>query len=231
MPKSSDAMLRLLSTLLMSAALMTAAASALAQPVRVEGVAAFVGGGTPGPGVVVILRSDVALRAELAVAARRRGDAPLPEPLLSAVLEELVSEGLIAREADRLRASPPTEAAVEEERQRLVADAGGEARVAEVLSRLEVSEDELEAVARRRAYVGAFLRANLEGAIDVSEAEIQRVYDEGAHPFLGQSLDDAREPLRVWLGRRRLRQEVTRWVEVLGSRTVIRRVATWSSEG
>jgi hypothetical protein len=75
--------------------------------------------------------------------------------------------------------------------------------------------------------VSAFLRANLEGATVVSDAQIERVYEGGAHPFVDRPLEDVREPLRVWIAQRVLRRDVRRWIEVLRSRTTVRLVAEW----
>ena len=47
------------------------------EAVRLDGLAAVVGGEGPGPGVDVILRSDVELRARIALSGRTRGPLPL----------------------------------------------------------------------------------------------------------------------------------------------------------
>lgn len=197
---------------------------------HVEGVAAFVGGASPGAGTVAILISDVELNARI----RLSGEAnelpvgPLPAPLLAASLDELVGEALIAREADRLRAARPDDAAVARERARLEERAGGATRLEALLRGIGARVEEVEELARRRAYVDAFLRANLEGSTVVSDAQIQRVYEEGEHPFVERPLEEVREVLRAWLAQQLLRRDVQRWIEVLRSRTEVRTLAPWA---
>ncbi|MEZ4336031.1 MAG: hypothetical protein R3B82_05340 [Sandaracinaceae bacterium] len=199
---------------------------------RVEGIAAWVGP-SGRPGSVAILRSDVVLRARMRLAGRvRRAEmAPLPPTLLRAALDELVGEVLIEREADRLHAARPSDGDVARERTRLEEESGGASVVAELLSRLGAAPAEIDAVARRRAYVDAFLRANLEGTTDISDAQIERAYEAGEHPFVGRDLDTVREPLRQWLQQRSLSRDVARWIEVLRNRSRVRVLAEWESGG
>ncbi|MBX3272516.1 MAG: hypothetical protein KF729_19815 [Sandaracinaceae bacterium] len=221
-------------------ALWLAAGFALAAPVsaqvpgaraRVEGVAAWVGP-SGRPGSVAILRSDVVLRARMRLAGGtgRVRITPLPPPLLAATLDELVGEVLIAREADRLRAARPSEADVARERDRLASDSGGAEVLAELVARLGVDAEELDAIARRRAYVDAFLRANLEGSTELTETELERAHAAPDHPFAGRPLDEVREPFRVWLQQRALAREVARWIEVLRGRTSVRVLAEWRAD-
>lgn len=202
---------------------------ASAQRVRVEGVAALVGGTTPGPGVVAILRSDVVLRARIALAGASDAplSAPIPASLLAATLDEVIGEVLIAREADRLRAAQPAAEEVARERARLEAQAGGADALAAIVREEGVGEAELDAIARRRAYVGAFLRANLEGSTAVSDAQLVRLYESGDHPFTGRPLEEVREPLRMYAAQQALRRDVARWIEVLRRRTPVRVIAEW----
>ncbi|MFK7990866.1 MAG: hypothetical protein AB8I08_32905 [Sandaracinaceae bacterium] len=197
---------------------------------RVEGVAAVVGSGER---VLSVLRSDVTLRARLLLAGRasRLPVGPLPPALLSTTLETLIGEALIAREADRLRAGEPSDEDVDAERQALVAAAGGEARLSALLTRLGVEDEELTAIAVRRAYVQSFLRVNLEGSTVVSDVQVQRVYESGEHPFGERPLEAIREVLRRWIASESLQRDVARWVQVLRSRTPVRIVAEWGSEG
>lgn len=193
--------------------------------VRAEGVAAFVGGAASGSGTVAVLRSDVELRARMRLAERtdRLPTGPLPEPLLAAALEEIIGEVLIAREADRLRAARPRPANVARERARLD-------ELGSVSSHLGVGSNEIDEIAQRRAYVEAFLEANLEGARVVSDGQLQRAYDAGGHPFVGRRLDDVREVMRAWLEQRVVQRDVARWIEVLRSRTEVRILAEWRRE-
>ena len=193
--------------------------------IRVGGIAAVVGGSAPGPGVDVILRSDVELRARIAVSGQAEnatGFEALPPDLLRATLDQLIGESLIAREAERVRVSSPSEADVERERRRLAEEAGGATRLATLLERLGATPPEVEALARRRALVTSFLQVNLEGTTVVTDAQVDHAYEEGEHPFTDRPLDEVREALRAWLGRRALDRAVRRWVTVLHARTTVR---------
>lgn len=200
---------------------------------RVEGVAALVGGSSVGAGTRAILISDVELSARIRLSgqAARLPIGPIPEPLLAATLEELIGNALIAREADRLRAGDPEDAAVARERARLVTLAGGAPRLGALLDAIGASDEEVDELARQRAYVDAFLRANLEGSTVVSDAQVQRVYDEEQHPFVGRPLEDVREVLRAWIAQGVLQRDVQRWIEVLRNRTEVRRLARWATTG
>ncbi len=206
-------------------------ASARAQAIRAEGIAAIVGAPTPRAGAQVLLLSDVELRARMRLAGQVQGPivlSPLPAPLLAATLDELLGEALIAREAERVQLATPTERDLREERRRLEALAGGAGRLRTLREALSVSDEEIAAIVRRRATVKVFLEANLQGAATIDDATIDRVYESGDHPFQGQSLEDVREPMRVWLARRALDRSVRRWVEVLRGRTVVRVLAPYA---
>lgn len=220
--------------LALAAVLVSLASFASAQPrgarTRVEGVAAWVGGTARGSGATPILRSDVELRARMAIAGQtgRVARVVLPEGLLAATLRQLVGEVLIEREADRLRAEVPSDGAIERARERLVRESGGEAVLGQLAETLGVGARELEAIARRRAYVDAFLRANLEGNTVVSDSQVERAFEAGEHPFVGRELADVREVMRVWLARQVYDRDVARWIEVLRNRARVRVLVDWS---
>jgi len=198
-----------------------------------EGIAAIVGAPTPRRGATVILLSDVELRARIRLAGEMREGlplGPLPERLLRATLEELLGEVLIAREAERVRVATPDEEDVRVARRRIEQMAGGAPRLRALLDALGARDDEVREAAERQALVRVFLEANLQGESAVSDDEIDRVYAEGQHPFLGQELEDVRDAMRVWLGRRAVRDAVERWVGVLRTRTRFRLLAPWATE-
>ncbi|MFW6049953.1 MAG: hypothetical protein ACODAU_02195 [Myxococcota bacterium] len=213
-----------------------APASAQIRPVkggvRADGIAAVVGAHAPVAGADVILQSDVELRARMHLAGRVSEGTTTARPsrgLLRASLDELVGEVLIAREASRVRVSVPSDEAIERERRRLQRLAGGPERLSEVLHAMGASPAEVEAMARRRATVQAFLNANLEGSTVVTDGELQRVHEAGEHPFVGKPLDDVRDALRAWISRQALERAVRRWVAVLRERTTVRVLAPYGA--
>jgi hypothetical protein len=209
------------------------APSATAQPapIVVEGFAAVIGGAAPGPGVDLVLRSDVELRARIVLAGRAADRplplGPIPRDLLRAVLDEVVGQLLIAREAERVRVAEPTEAQIALERRRLEELAGGAARLRELVRAVGAAASEIDVIARRRATVVVFLDANLEGTTVITDAQVERAFAAGGHPFAEQPLEEAREPLRAWLARQALERAVRRWVGVLRGRTVVRVLASF----
>jgi hypothetical protein len=207
-------------------AVVRAEAVALGQPVRIDGVAALVGGQAPGDGVLVILRSDVELRARLALLAGGVASAlsaPLTAELLQATLSELLGESLIAIEATRLGLSAPSAGEVREQRARLALT--GEASLNDVLDGLGVSPEEIDVIAERRARVGAFLAVNLEGTLEVSESELVRAFETEEHPFQGLAYAEERSRFSAWLAQKRLNEAVGRWVVSLKERIPHRVVA------
>lgn len=180
----------------------------------------------------MILRSDVDLRARMRLAGKTQALAlgPLPEALLAATLDEIIGEMLVSREADRLRAPDPPESAVRLERRRLERQSGGAARLARLVRALDADPNEVDEQARRRAYVAAFLQANLEQNVVVTEAQIDAAYEAGEHPFVGRPLSEVREVMRVWLSRRALERDMARWIEVLRARSSVHILASWRAE-
>ncbi|MCA9574980.1 MAG: hypothetical protein R3B40_02810 [Polyangiales bacterium] len=190
---------------------------------RVEGIAAVVG--DTGATQTIILRSDVDLRARMHLAGSRDDDTlplgPLPQELLVATLDELVGETLIAMEAARVQIGAPTERDIARERARLTTLSGGPQRLGQLLAALGADPAEIEEAAVRRASVAVFLVANLDASVP-SEAEVERVYATGQHPFVDLALEDVREPLRAYIMQARLEGAVARWVRTLRDRVSVR---------
>ncbi len=206
--------------------------------VWVEGIVAVVGEGAPGVdsnsrSASVILLSDVELRARMRLLRERPGRphvGALPRGLLRATLTELVGETLIEREAIRVGMGRVSSDARAEALRALYDLAGGEESLRVLTRALEISDEEIRRIALRRARVAAFLQSNL-GDETVTEEELRRVYDSAQHPFLGQSFEDARELLRVWLSRDRIARSIAAWVTSLAERSSIRYPTELRPEG
>lgn len=208
-----------------------ASSSGLAQGTRfahADGIAAIVGAQRQESRV--ILSSDVELMARLRQGQQRDGSRlPLAPSVLRQSLEQLIGEHLIALEAERVQVGEPSEEDLSRERERLGQMVGGEAALPSFLAQFGARPREIEAIAWRRARVRLFLKANLEGQARITEADIERAYASGAHPFLGQELSEVQDVLRVWLGRRALQRAVGRWVSVLRARTEVRLLVPWAA--
>lgn len=227
----ADALPALLLCLTLCVSPAAAEAQGARDMVRADGIAALIGGSAPGKGVRMILRSDVDLRARLALAGQQpNGPLPLgqlPPDLLAASLEELIGEALIANEAARIGLGAPSRKALQSERARLAVSCGGAARFNALARALGVTSPEIDRWVRKRAVVAVFLEANLEGETDFTSAELERAYDEGNHPFIGRPLDEVREALGFWLGREAMRRAVERWVTGLRGRTIVKVLASY----
>jgi hypothetical protein len=205
-------------------ALLLLAASARAEDddvqrevVRVDGVAAVVGGLAPGPNAITLFESDVELRARYALLRHsdlRSALGELPPALLAASLKELIGEALIAAEAIRLNMPDPSNAAIVGQRAQLQS---GSTRA--LLEALGVNERELVEWIERRARVDEFLQANLEGTLDVTEEELEKAFQSEAHPFYGEPFELAREKFERWYGGVKLERAVKSWVTTLSQRT------------
>lgn len=197
-----------------------------------DGLAAVLGGEKPLEPARIILQSDVELRARLLLLGRGSERAlfgELPRSLLRATLAELIGEHLIAIEAERVRIAPPGAADVQRELEEIERQAGGHREVVRLLAWLEASRVELEVMAERRASIGAFLRANLEGVNVVTEAEVDaRVRDDSAR-FAAETPMAARAAMRAALAKEALRRHIDHWVRVLRARTRVRIFAHYDS--
>jgi len=195
--------------------------STIAGGARVDGVQIVVGGLAPGPSVIMILQSDVELRARLSLLRGAGEDAalgPLPQDLLRATQQELLGEALIASEAARLALATPTRRALERERQRFVMGSGGRTVLMSLLEKLGVTPRELDEIVARRVVVSEFLEANLAGTSELSATELRRAYDSAEHPFADRPFAEVRDALRGYLAQRALEQAVGRWVDGLKQR-------------
>jgi len=219
---------------LIALALMLTSSRAAAQAAlatRIEGVAAAIGG-TAGESADVILQSDVELRARMLLLGRDRDQALLGElasGLLAAAMRELIGEKLISREAERVQITRPTQTMVQQEKQRLLSSAGGAERVWSLLERLGASPAELDSMAERRALVGAFLRANLEGTTVITDREVEEHIARDPARYAGRNPASLRAEVRALLARASLARNIERWVRVLRARVPVRIYAGFES--
>jgi len=197
--------------------------------VPLDGVAAVVGGSGAGPDVDVILRSDVELRARILLSGERRRvvEGPIPGFWLAQALEQMVGESLIAREAERVRLATPTAADQQQERAHLQELAGGAQQLAALMALMQVSQAELDTMVRRRALVAVFLTANLDRATVITDAEVERAYEQAREQLAGRTLDETREMIRAQLARQAMQGTVAQWVQKLRARTTVNVVAEY----
>jgi hypothetical protein len=199
--------------------------------ITVDGLAAVVGPTVSGADSAIILNSDVELLAHIAICgagSNAPGSAALPSALLKAVLNEIIGEHLIAREAERVRIAAPGPAEMVRERLRLEAAAGGVERFQRLLAVLSVSPAEIDKIVHRRALLTAFLSANLEVTTAVTDSEVDRAYEKFKDSLSDHTPVAAKEILRARLARAALDRSIARWVTVLRARTPVRLFATYA---
>ncbi len=198
-----------------------------------DGVAAVIGGSGAGPDVDVILRSDVELRARILLSGERGRvvEDEIPGYWLAQALEQMIGESLIAREAERVRIATPTLADQRAERMHIETLAGGAQQLATLMALMRISQPELDQIVKRRALVAVFLTANLDRVTVITDAEIERAYEERHAQQGGRSLDEVREVIRAQLAREAMQSTVAQWVTTLRARTTVRVVADYLGQG
>lgn len=196
---------------------------AYARPVTVDRVLAVIETGEVGSRVSdVVMSSEVEIAARLALLERRASDRAVSEGLRRAVLDQLVSETLVYREAERLALSEVSADDVARGREALAARVGS----AEILERFvadnHLSAAEVSQLVSRRVVVERFVQTNVRAGIEVSDEEVAREYARTDHPFVGRPLDEVRDALRAWLVETRFRAALERWVRALRGRGSVR---------
>lgn len=205
--------------------------AARAVRVRVDGtVASITIGNADSPSRVLF--SDLELRARLRVAAEPSIEAPervtLDDALLRDAFREAVSETLLYAEAQRVQVAPPTPIMVDAEWRRFLTTVGGAARLDRVRRAMGATEEEIGVIVEQRAWIAAFLEANLRGEGDVDADTVERVFAAGDHPFTGLALEQAREPLRAWIRASYVSDAVRSWVDALRGRARVEISPAWA---
>jgi hypothetical protein len=178
------------------------------------------------------LRSDVELRARLSLLGHDSEHAlfgALPASLLRATLDELLGEQLIAIEAERVQIAAPRASAVAEELTAIEHEAGGHRSIVRLLARLDASQLELEAMARRRALISAFLRANLEGVSVVTDREVEQRLAAQPERYAADTAVARVAAARADLAKEALARNIEQWVRVLRARTRVRIFAVFET--
>ena len=196
---------------------------AYARPVTVDRVVAVIETGEVGSRVSdVVTSSEIEVAARLALVERRAAERSVTEGLRRAVLDQLVAEVLVYREAERLALAEVSPDDFARGRDALAARLGG----AEVLERFAADNHlppaEVSRLVSRRVVVERFVQTNVRAGIEVSDEDVAREYARPDHPFVGHPLEDVRDALRAWLVETRFRAALDRWVRALRGRGHVR---------
>jgi hypothetical protein len=173
------------------------------------------------------------LREEARIALVARGGiqaafAPLDAAALSASLEWLIDQTLVAEEADRLMVAEVGRDEAELEVRRFRDRFDARADYDRFLSENDLAEDELAVTLARTLRVQRFVERRVGASVKVTEAEIDGyLASRGVAP--GPSA--AREAVRAHLGERRLAAEVKTIVAELRARATVRVLLTPAEVG
>lgn len=174
------------------------------------------------------LRSEYVLMLRADLMARGAPDAltAAVDPSVAwPVLEWLLGEHAVVREAERAGAADPEAGALSEVRARLVARLGGDAGLAALLRGTGASPGEFDALVRRRAVVLAWLVSRHARLIEPEESALRQAHEAGRFAALyreGASFAEAREVIRRELVAARFPAALRQYLRGLGSRARLR---------
>lgn len=173
------------------------------------------------------------LREEARIALVARGGlqaafAPLDAEALTAVLEWLIDQTLVAEEADRLLVAEVGREEAEQELRRFRGRFDSRADYDRFLAANDLAEDELAVTLARTLRVQRFVEGRVGAGVKVTEAEIDAYL---ASRGVGTGPSAAREAVRAHLGEQRLAAEVKKIVGELRARATVRVLLTPAEVG
>jgi len=174
------------------------------------------------------LRSEFVLLLRTDLQARGAPDAlrTVVDPSVAwSVLEWLLGEHAVVREAERAGSGDPDPVQLTEARTRLVVRLGGDAGVAALLQATGASAAEFDALLRRRAVSLAWLVTRHARLIEPDEAALRQAHEAGRFAELyraGASFGEARQSIRRELLHARYPAALRQYLRALGSRARLR---------
>lgn len=177
---------------------------------------------SPSRPVVPITLTRLREEARVALVARGATEAAfgrLDGPALSAALEWLIDQTLVAEEADRLQVAQVGREEAEQELRRFRSRFGAPGEYERFLALNDLAEEELAVALARTLRVQRFVEGRVGLAVRVSEAEID---DYLRSRGVGTQPSAARDAVRAHLGEQRLSAEVKKIVAELRARATVR---------
>lgn len=183
---------------------------------------------------VFVLASDVSLTLRYELVARG-APSPLTVPVdvsvSRAILEQVIGERLLERQAERAADPPPSVEEIAEERARMLGRLGSIGGVVPLVRAVGLRPSDFEALVRRRVVVSRYLQRHLARSVEPSEAELRAAYEEervGAFRAEGVPFAVARAEIREALLRAGYPRAVRNYLRSVASRV---RIRLWTSEG
>ncbi len=125
-------------------------------------------------------------------------DRPISKSLRVNVLERIIDESIIHREALRLDEAGVDEEAIDGALASLAGNASFD-EFEEWLDRAQLSGSQVRRILERRTVADRYVMDNLRLTLALGESEIQASFASMTHPFVGQSLDDVHDGFKEWL--------------------------------
>ncbi|MBL8604427.1 MAG: hypothetical protein JNK72_21050 [Myxococcales bacterium] len=169
---------------------------------------------------VLLLRADLQMRG-----APEALTTAVDRSVSTAVLEWLLGELAVVREAERGGAGDPDPSALSQTRQRVVAQLGGDPGVAALLSATGLTASEFDTLLRRRTVAQAWLLERHPRLIEPDDSAVREAFESGqfAQGYRAEAtLGEARRVIRQRLIEARYPAALRLYLRGLGSRVRVR---------
>ncbi len=170
---------------------------------------------------VFVLGSEV----ELSLRFELPPHSELTATLRRGILEQVIGERLLEREAQRAGDAAPDAADIEDERMRVASHLASSGGPAALVRAIGLAEADFDAFVRRRLVVARFLEQHVARSIEPLESELRAAYENerfGAYRAEGVAFSVARHEIRESLVREGYPRAIRAYLRSLGGRAHIR---------
>jgi hypothetical protein len=126
-------------------------------------------------------------------------DRAISKSMKASVLEQIVDESVIYREAARLDGAEVEEAAIDEAYATLAGSFGGSTAFGQLLEKARIPVAKVRTILERRIVVDRYVIDNLRLTMSFTESELESAFETMDHPYKGSNLDDVRDEFREYL--------------------------------
>jgi len=183
--------------------LVAAPASGAPEPILLDGVVAAVAGkfqGTVPPQVITLWDLESECRIE---SIQRYGadgvDRPISKSLRATILEQIVDDTVILREAERLGSGDVEEEKIDEELERAAQAAGGMDRFTALLGEASIPIEKVRSILERRLVADRYVLDSLRLSMSYTEKDLRDAFETMSHPFKDRSLEEVHEEFVEYL--------------------------------
>lgn len=126
-------------------------------------------------------------------------DRPISKSLRATILDRIIDESLIYREAVRLDGAKIEDEEVDEALEHLAGTLGGREELARLLEESLIPEDKVRVVLARRIIADRYVLDSLRLTLSLTESELESAFSTMDHPFKDRELDEVREEFRDFM--------------------------------